>query len=737
MRKNILLALPIGLLALSASAQVTFRSGDLRELSLMSAPVTRADNGENQADPRVVDGKIEMIMCFDSQATLDEICAQGGEVVSEITENIAIVKASPADAVKLAAIEGVTGVDLPRLLKNSNNESRVFSHVDEVIAGEGLSSAYDGTGVVVGVYDIGLDPNHINFKDKDGENRVKMWMQYNGTASTPSVSSTKATIQRATSDNTSQSHGTHVAGVLAGSFRDNDNDYSGMAPGAEIVMAGGAGYNVQILDATTRIAKYAKEQGKPCVINLSWGDNLGPHDGTDSFAKSLNEVAEKYDAVICMSAGNEGEDPISIIQQLTEEKPTVGTLALKGEQTPSNLTGQYYQASGTAQIWTEDGTPFEVTLDIINPARPEEVLYSFPIPEGAVGYTEAGGMTSKVHGSTSGMNITSDDPEFTKYYTSSTMGGSRGIEPANKRYSADVYLFLNSSTSANLNRYFTRITVKGKPGKKIFMYCDGKTLIFGNNRRANIDAPNGAGTHSNMGSGPNTLCVGSYITRAGGGYKGKVGEISTFSSWGETPDGRIMPDICAPGQVIVSSRNTHLATTGSAAQNYPVYTQYTDPATKKTYYWTTCAGTSQASPHMAGIVALWRQAKPELTFREIKEIARTTAAPGNDESTRWGAGRVDALAGIKKILDNSSVYDIMENAPESILIQPVGKDVYEVFAPAEDSVTATVYNLQGIAALHNTADSNSMNVDLSALPAGIYLLEVTTPHSHRTLKLRK
>ena len=36
-------------------------------------------------------------------------------------------------------------------------------------------------------------------------------------------------------------------------------------------------------------------------------------------------------------------------------------------------------------------------------------------------------------------------------------------------------------------------------------------------------------------------------------------------------------------------------------------------------------GTSQASPYMAGVAALWLEANPNLTHEEIKEIATKTA----------------------------------------------------------------------------------------------------------------
>lgn len=738
MKRNLLLSLSVGLAALSSVAQINLKLSDLQTLHELSAPMTRS--GERPiTDPRDDSGRIEVIMQFDSPSALNEIRARGGEIVNELTEGTAIVKVAPADVQNICRAEGVTGAELPRLLKLTNDQARVFSKVNDVLAGSGLPSGYDGTGVVVGLFDVGQDPNHINFKDADGNNRVKLWLQYSGNSSTPAESKTPLAVSRATTDNRDQSHGAHVAGIMAGSFKGTVNqtggDYSGIAPGAEIVMAGGPGYNSQLLDAIKRIAKYAYDQQKPCVINLSFGDNMGPHDGSDSFTKAINDVAEQYDAVICISAGNERDENISLIKEMTADRPMVATLALPGSDTPSQYAESFYQCSGQVLIWTQDETPFELTLDVISTAKPEEVLYTYSIPEGQIGVTEVGGLASKIFGNGNNIKLTSEDLEFSKYYISSCMGGSRGLDPTNNRYCADLSFFLNSKNSSTKGRNFVRITVKGQPGKKIFMYCNGDYMTFGNKSKSVIDAPDGAGTNSNMASGPNTISVGSYISNnvSGSGYPtGTVGDISYFSSWGETPDGRVMPDVCTPGQVIISSRNSYYSGNG-----YPEMGVYEDPATKKTYKWTSCSGTSQASPHMAGIAALWRQANPLLTYKDIQYIARKTAvAPGFD-SKGWGYGKADALAGIKMALDYSSIYEIIENAPESILIESIGNGIYDIYAPSEPSVTATVYNLQGIAVMNVSASGNSINLDTAGLPSGIYVLQVTAPHSRRTLKIRR
>jgi subtilisin family serine protease len=114
---------------------------------------------------------------------------------------------------------------------------------------------------------------------------------------------------------------------------------------------------------------------------------------------------------------------------------------------------------------------------------------------------------------------------------------------------------------------------------------------------------------------------------------GSADTVSTFTSRG--PRGRdntLKPDIAAPGQSIFSAD----AGSGSAGRSLN--------------------GTSMAAPHIAGVMALLRQAHPDWTVEELKALAMNTA--GKDLTTglsgagtkfapaRVGAGRVDVPAAL-------------------------------------------------------------------------------------------
>lgn len=736
MNKKLLLGLPLFALSLGASAQVELRQADLmrlHELKAMkhtdaSSPRMAKSLGLNKLN------QVEVIMRYDSEEALEQIKANGGEILSLVGTRTAIVSVDPAKAEAVAASRGVTGARLSRQMKRTNDKSRVFSNIEAAQNYNASNGGFKGKGVVIGLFDTGIDPNHINFRDADGNNRVKKVFEYSDSYSIPDVYENADQLSTFTTDTRQESHGTHVLGIMGGSFFDSKTagapDYRGIAPEADFAVACGPGYDAQILNGIEQIAKYAKEQGKPCVINLSFGDNVGPHDGSDEFTEAINDVAEKYDAVICLSAGNERDEAIAIVKQLTEADPYVKTLTLKGSSEVEGL-----QTFGDIEIWGEDSTPFEVSLDIISKSKPNTVEYSFPIPTKKAGYV-AQGTAINDYINTGRATVTSSGTKFQTYYSESFMGGMAGVDAYNKRYTAQIGMYLVPASESYGNKYFVRLTVKGQPGKKIFVYCDGTYMNFGNKNIPGLDVPDGAGTNSNMASGKHTLAVGSYVSanRPGSGYEsGTIGDISYFSSYGDTPDGRTMPDICAPGQVIISSRNSYLATSGNAVIYYPLEYNYKDPTTRKSYYWTSCAGTSQSSPHAAGIIALWRQANPQLTYTELQQIARETAAAPKFNSVGWGAGKIDALAGLKAILGESSVYDIMETAPESIIIENEG-NIFSIYAPGQTSLKASVYSLQGMEVKAGAADGDALTLDASALPAGIYVMKVNGSHTARSLK---
>ena len=111
-------------------------------------------------------------------------------------------------------------------------------------------------------------------------------------------------------------HGTAVAGIAAG--RSADGLYTGAAPEAELIVVklGAPGNNggveegfprtTEILRGVTYALRKARQLNMPLVINLSFGNSYGSHDGSSLLERFLDNASEIGRTVICVGSGNEG-----------------------------------------------------------------------------------------------------------------------------------------------------------------------------------------------------------------------------------------------------------------------------------------------------------------------------------------------------------------------------------------------------------------------------------------------
>ena len=61
----------------------------------------------------------------------------------------------------------------------------------------------------------------------------------------------------------------------------------------------------EILRAVTYCVRKGQELGEPLVINLSFGNTYGAHDGSTLLERFLDNAAEIGRCVICVGSGNE------------------------------------------------------------------------------------------------------------------------------------------------------------------------------------------------------------------------------------------------------------------------------------------------------------------------------------------------------------------------------------------------------------------------------------------------
>jgi len=112
--------------------------------------------------------------------------------------------------------------------------------------------------------------------------------------------------------------------------------------------------------------------------------------------------------------------------------------------------------------------------------------------------------------------------------------------------------------------------------------------------------------------------------------------VSYFSSKGPTGDGRMKPDIVAPGEKILSAATGKLLI---------------DRAEGKQCEYVEDSGTSMAAPHVSGVIAAFLSVRKEFIGEpeRVKEIFLGAATDLKRERSFQGAGLIDLMRAIQSV----------------------------------------------------------------------------------------
>jgi subtilisin family serine protease len=184
----------------------------------------------------------------------------------------------------------------------------------------------------------------------------------------------------------------------------------------------------------------------------------------------------------------------------------------------------------------------------------------------------------------------------------------------------------------------------------------------------------------------------------------KQNQLADFSSVGpRLGDGAIKPDVTAPGVDIVAARSKN----GDIGA--PVGDKYVS-----------LSGTSMATPHTAGAVAILAQEHPAWKAPELKVAIMGSAKPAPGQSTyQQGAGRIDVARGIKQTVVSdpgnltfgTAIWPHNDDAPvtKPLTYRNLGNQ------PVTLNLTATLTDPGGNAA---PADALRLSANTLTIPAG-------------------
>ncbi len=528
---------------------------------------------------------------------------------------------------------------------------------------------FTGQGVIVGDVDSGVDWSHGDFLNPDGSTRILyLWDTSEDTAGkTPEDLFGMTGLNYGTvwtneeidgglcteyDPSSSEGHGTHTCGTAAGNGGATGN-YTGMAPNADIIFVKG-------LDPSgvEFIFEMASRMGRPAVVNNSWGISwaqygpyygyvyLFPGDGSDEYSQYFNYLTTVYPkgAIIVKSAGNNG-----MFQTTTDAGGTYDFAMYKKSY---HFGGTTSQAKPINHVYHRISHNFgygkyrEYSDMMIRSNVPVKVKVTMANGPVCV-------MNTGEYGSIPGADTISPQTYFDLDY---------GIDPYNGEYMGYMWFDYLGSNQAyhfpdgNWTLQVTPLNAGTKAKYDVWLYTR-QTWYYNSAHTAFRSYYDSCFTKNashdeyqlDWAASPDVITVGAWTTRslwlgadgymhnpwwdAGYNLTPKPNTITYFSSPGPTRDGRMKPDIAAPGACIISTMPYNLAA-GIDPGNQ-------DPDGQHQWMW----GTSMAAPHGTGGIALLLQKYPGSGIDMVRHYLTNWAT--KDSFTRkigkngFGAGKLN------------------------------------------------------------------------------------------------
>jgi len=535
-----------------------------------------------------------------------------------------------------------------------------------------------GHGVIIGIYDTGLDLAHGDFQDAAGRTRLLgLWDQTaTGTGVSPPEPFTygaycpPASLEDGIcSQRDLNGHGTHVAGTAAGNGLDvgtggTARRYAGVAPAADLlIVKGGDGTFAfdRIVDGVRWLFAEAERLGRPIVVNLSLGATAGPHDGTTLFEQALDSLVGPG-RVLVVSAGNEGSNGNTVpllppAYRHATAVPVAGATRDFVIEVPA-----YTPSPGTCndvlgvELWHEAEDHLDVTV-----RRPDGS--SVTAAHGQVELEDASAGRIHIDNASGGPNPENQDHQVWIQLSDCGTSGP----PAAGSWTVSV----RATMAASGMPYHLWIT-------QTEVAAHG---VAGFDNAYVIRTPGTARRAVTVGAFVSRHCWPTATTTLCNAQREELGDIAWLSSGGPTRDGRLKPEIAAPGRMVISARSRDGAFIASRTAPDGVH-------------WA-LDGTSMAAPHVSGAVALLLQRKPDLTPEDVKAILARTAArdaftsrsytgePPGTPNNQWGYGKLDVRAALEDLGPLDVVASVVVTPAEDTLwagdTRPITAQVLDAF----------------------------------------------------------
>ena len=260
----------------------------------------------------------------------------------------------------VAAQAGIVNValdskaSLPAADSSANLEPQMDQARDLINTDAARAAGLTGKGITIGIVDTGIDASHGDLKD-----RV--------------IAAKDFTNDKDPNDG--NGHGTHVAGIAAGTGALSDGKYGGIAPQAQLINAKALSkFGSGSISGIMKAMEWAADQGAR-IENMSLGG--GPSNGKDTLSQEVNAITAKKKVLFVIAAGNSGprgkvstpaaaDDSLAVgaidkerqLASFSSRGPRTGDFALKPDiVTPGvRITAPKANYGSGDPYWTLSGT---------------------------------------------------------------------------------------------------------------------------------------------------------------------------------------------------------------------------------------------------------------------------------------------------------------------------------------------------------------------------------------------
>lgn len=659
----------------------------------------------------LVEGNISALMSQQDQL---------GVKVNYYSGNIASVRTNLNSISNLLQSKLIKYIEYrPAHPKTMNDTAMLKNRIKPVKQGMApLSQAYDGTGVIVGIIDTGVDFNHPDLKDASGNTRIiSIWdMNQNSGSTVPQpynygIEWTAAQINASVcthNDNANYGHGTHVCGTAAGDGSATGK-FEGGAPKADLIVVAlnfNNSTNPIYSDAVSYIFNKATALGKPCVINASVGDYYGSHDATDVQSLLINNflTAQNGRALVAAS-GNAGTNRYHVKTTLTNSDTLFSWFS------ENNATDLYYyiyaDTSDIKNVQTSIGVNRASSFDL---GRIPFHNYNYALTTQQVDTLKYNNQRIGIVKSDASIN-SSGVYEALYHIVVDSLNYLWRIESKGSG-KHDAWDFNLKSTGLPTTTLYPRMSYYVMPDTISTIVsgfqCSNEVITVGNYINLNKWYDH-----------TNTLQTSTEVP----------GKIKGSSSQGPTRRNLLKPDVVATGANVFSAMPLSLQTfmitnAPSAVAQGSMHIQG--------------GGTSASSPVVAGLAALYLQAFPNASNQQVKQaISNCTYSDGFTGTLPnqvYGNGKLDGMAAMLCTIF-TGVEKLNLNEGISAKPNPFHQKV-EITLKKDSKGVLEIYDVNGKQILkQNIGDSFILDIDQINNYKGLLLIRVTTPTSNYSAKL--